>query len=118
MSCGSPHDVPCSEVLERVHPYLDGRLDETATGRSGRQVTTRVFKQPVQAPRSPSGLNMKAVGTPTPPRTVARTVPCPSTRSSPTTNGSSSLAGRLLIRAVRRGRHSRRAPPTIWSANG
>ena len=78
MSCRSAHDVPCSEVLERVHPYLDGGLDETATGRSGRQVTARVFKQPVQALRSPGGLNWRAVGTPTPPCTVASTVPCPS----------------------------------------
>ena len=24
MSCGKPHETPCSEVLERVYSYLDG----------------------------------------------------------------------------------------------
>jgi mycothiol system anti-sigma-R factor len=28
MSCGNPHDVPCSEVLDRVYEYLDGELDK------------------------------------------------------------------------------------------
>ena len=27
MSCGNPHDVPCSEVLDRVYEYIDGELD-------------------------------------------------------------------------------------------
>jgi mycothiol system anti-sigma-R factor len=27
MSCGRPHEIPCTEVLERVHSYLDGELD-------------------------------------------------------------------------------------------
>ena len=27
MSCGNPHAVPCSEVLDRVYEYLDGELD-------------------------------------------------------------------------------------------
>jgi mycothiol system anti-sigma-R factor len=26
MSCGKPHETPCSEVLERVYSYLDGEL--------------------------------------------------------------------------------------------
>jgi mycothiol system anti-sigma-R factor len=26
MSCGNPHEVPCSEVLEQVYVYLDGEL--------------------------------------------------------------------------------------------
>lgn len=26
MSCGRPHEVPCSEVLARVYSYLDGEL--------------------------------------------------------------------------------------------
>ena len=30
MSCGKPHEVPCSEVLERVYSYLDGEADEAA----------------------------------------------------------------------------------------
>jgi mycothiol system anti-sigma-R factor len=30
MSCGKPHDVPCSEVLDRVYNYLDGEMDETS----------------------------------------------------------------------------------------
>ncbi len=27
MSCGKPHAVECSEVLDRVYEYLDGELD-------------------------------------------------------------------------------------------
>jgi mycothiol system anti-sigma-R factor len=27
MSCGNPHEVPCSEVLARVASYIDGELD-------------------------------------------------------------------------------------------
>jgi len=27
VSCGSPHETPCSEVLDRVYEYLDGELD-------------------------------------------------------------------------------------------
>ena len=32
MSCGDPHGVPCSEVLEQVYVYLDGEIgpDEIA----------------------------------------------------------------------------------------
>ncbi len=26
MSCGKPHDLPCTEVLERVYVYLDGEI--------------------------------------------------------------------------------------------
>lgn len=28
MSCGRPHEVPCTEVLERVYSYLDGEMDQ------------------------------------------------------------------------------------------
>lgn len=28
MSCGKPHEVPCSEVLERVYAYLDRELGD------------------------------------------------------------------------------------------
>ncbi|HEV2377382.1 MAG TPA: mycothiol system anti-sigma-R factor [Streptosporangiaceae bacterium] len=28
MSCGNPHDVPCTEVLDRVYAYLDRELGE------------------------------------------------------------------------------------------
>ncbi len=28
MSCGNPHETPCTEVLERVYSYLDGELDD------------------------------------------------------------------------------------------
>ncbi len=31
MSCGKPHETPCSEVLARVYSYLDGELDDSAT---------------------------------------------------------------------------------------
>jgi mycothiol system anti-sigma-R factor len=27
VSCGNPHEVPCSEVLERVYEYIDGEVD-------------------------------------------------------------------------------------------
>jgi mycothiol system anti-sigma-R factor len=30
MSCGKPHEVPCSEVLDRVYNYLDGEMDDAA----------------------------------------------------------------------------------------
>ncbi len=26
MSCGNPHETPCSEVLARVYNYLDGEI--------------------------------------------------------------------------------------------
>ncbi|MGO8883320.1 MAG: mycothiol system anti-sigma-R factor [Streptosporangiaceae bacterium] len=29
MSCGKPHEVPCSEVLARVYSYLDGEIEES-----------------------------------------------------------------------------------------
>ena len=29
MSCGRPHKVPCSEVLDRIYAYLDGELDDS-----------------------------------------------------------------------------------------
>lgn len=28
MSCGKPHEVPCTEVLARVYSYLDHELDD------------------------------------------------------------------------------------------
>jgi mycothiol system anti-sigma-R factor len=28
MSCGNPHEVPCSEVIEQVYLYLDGEIDD------------------------------------------------------------------------------------------
>ena len=30
MSCGNPHEVPCSEVLDRVYSYLDGEMDQVS----------------------------------------------------------------------------------------
>ena len=30
MSCGSPHEVDCSEVIEKVYLYLDGEIDDEA----------------------------------------------------------------------------------------
>jgi len=27
MSCGNPHETPCTEVLDRVYAYLDGELE-------------------------------------------------------------------------------------------
>ena len=31
MSCGKPHETPCTEVLDRVYEYLDGELDGERT---------------------------------------------------------------------------------------
>jgi mycothiol system anti-sigma-R factor len=28
MSCGNPHETPCTEVLDQVYGYLDGEIDE------------------------------------------------------------------------------------------
>lgn len=28
MSCGDHHEMPCSEVLDRVYEYIDGELDK------------------------------------------------------------------------------------------
>jgi mycothiol system anti-sigma-R factor len=28
MSCGKPHDMPCSEVLARVYSFLDGEIQD------------------------------------------------------------------------------------------
>jgi mycothiol system anti-sigma-R factor len=30
MSCGNPHEVPCSEVLDRVYSYLDHEMDQVS----------------------------------------------------------------------------------------
>jgi len=30
MSCGTPHEVDCSEVIEKVYLYLDGEIDDEA----------------------------------------------------------------------------------------
>ena len=27
MSCGRPHETPCSEVLDQIYDYIDGELD-------------------------------------------------------------------------------------------
>lgn len=27
MSCGKPHETPCSEVLDKVYEYIDGEID-------------------------------------------------------------------------------------------
>ncbi len=31
MSCGEPHDVPCSEVLDKVFEFLDSECDERSS---------------------------------------------------------------------------------------
>ncbi len=28
MSCGNPHEVPCTEVLAMVYTYIDGEMDD------------------------------------------------------------------------------------------
>ncbi len=30
MSCGKPHEVPCTEVLDLVYTYLDGEMDQVS----------------------------------------------------------------------------------------
>jgi mycothiol system anti-sigma-R factor len=30
MSCGTPHEVDCSEIIEKVYLYLDGEIDDDA----------------------------------------------------------------------------------------
>lgn len=30
MSCGNPHEVDCSEIIEQVYLYLDGEIDDAA----------------------------------------------------------------------------------------
>ncbi len=30
MSCGKPHEVPCSEVLARVYSYLDREIEDAS----------------------------------------------------------------------------------------
>lgn len=32
MSCGKPHDVPCSEVLALVYSYLDNEMEDASYG--------------------------------------------------------------------------------------
>jgi mycothiol system anti-sigma-R factor len=32
MSCGNPHEVPCSEVLAMVYSYIDGEMEGTSHG--------------------------------------------------------------------------------------
>jgi len=31
MSCGKPHEVPCTEVLALVYSYIDGEMEVTST---------------------------------------------------------------------------------------
>jgi mycothiol system anti-sigma-R factor len=30
MSCGNPHEVPCTEVLAMVYTYIDGEMDDSS----------------------------------------------------------------------------------------
>jgi mycothiol system anti-sigma-R factor len=32
MSCGKPHEVPCTEVLALVYSYLDGEVGDVSNG--------------------------------------------------------------------------------------
>lgn len=31
MSCGKPHEVPCSEVLAMVYSYIDGEMEDSSS---------------------------------------------------------------------------------------
>jgi mycothiol system anti-sigma-R factor len=33
MSCGKPHETPCTDALYQVYSYLDGELGEPATAK-------------------------------------------------------------------------------------
>jgi mycothiol system anti-sigma-R factor len=33
MSCGKPHEVPCSEVLARVYSYLDDEIEDSGNAK-------------------------------------------------------------------------------------
>jgi len=37
MSCGKPHEVPCSEVLAQVYSYLDSEIDDDTASSKIRQ---------------------------------------------------------------------------------
>jgi len=32
MSCGKPHEVPCTEVLALVYSYIDGEMEDSSSG--------------------------------------------------------------------------------------
>jgi len=32
MSCGKPHEVPCTEVLALVYSYIDGEMEDASSG--------------------------------------------------------------------------------------
>lgn len=60
MSCGNPHEVPWSGVLERVYPYLGGGPDQTGYGTTRPPGNEAVFEHPVERPRFPGLLNVEA----------------------------------------------------------
>jgi len=31
MSCGNPHEVPCTEVLAMVYSYIDGEMEDSSS---------------------------------------------------------------------------------------
>ena len=73
MSCGNPHDVRWSEVLERVYSYLGGELDETGHEKIRPPGNDANFKQPVQRLRFSAARAWRRAGTPASPRTAAIT---------------------------------------------
>ena len=40
MSCGNPHETPCTEVLDRVYGYIDGELDADLRAHIDRHLET------------------------------------------------------------------------------
>jgi hypothetical protein len=54
MSCGNPHEVPWSEVLDGVSPCLDGGPGRTGDERIRPQETTRSSGQPAEGHGSPA----------------------------------------------------------------
>ena len=40
MSCGDPHDVDCSEVIEQVYLYLDGEIDDWSLAKAAEHTSS------------------------------------------------------------------------------
>jgi mycothiol system anti-sigma-R factor len=38
MSCGNPHEMDCSEVLDKVYEFLDGEVSEADRARIGQHL--------------------------------------------------------------------------------
>ena len=107
MSYGNPHDVPCSEVLDRLCSYLDSAFYQMGYEKIGPAGNEAALEQPVEGAtvRQPPEREGEAIR---PRRARCPSPRCRSTRAAAAATGSS-WPGRLPIRAVRRGLHGRGA---------